>query len=230
MAAHPDITTTADSSRTHAPGRLSQITCPVQRVLASHLQAIEDIFCAGFAEMVPAERFVRQEPKEARELKEKAEAEYAAEVEAAQREGRKKPRRRKIVFESKILSTPEERVRNLMRMPALGCAIRLGLELGLKHHALHGHHAGYTEILELADLHHNTIQKARLVFDALIADKGAVGKFVRGQWTALLSRAKADAQGLVPVSLGRGPKGPRPTTAKPRKSRSRARGERQAAA
>lgn len=105
-------------------------------------------------------------------------------------------------------TTAPARVRAEMRMPALGCVVHLGLDLGLGTHALHGCESGYTEITELRLLHYQTTSKARELFQALIADRSEVGKFLARRYKEILAAARADAEGLVPVITR--PAGPAP--------------------
>lgn len=160
---HLSVYTCAMAGAQH---RISDISCPVQRVLASHLTEIEDLFSQHFAGLQPETRLERQEG--------------SADSGAA-------------------------KLRNLMRMPVVGCAVRLGLDLGLTTHALHGHHAGYTEIVEMMPLHYHTTAKAVDLFDALVADRGEVGKMIATRYRAIRDAAINESRGLVPVAGRRDP-------------------------
>lgn len=141
--------------------RISAIACPIQRVLASHLTEIEDLFCAQFAAIDPEARFVRP-PGDA--------------------------------------GDGTERIVNLTRMLVIGCVGRLGLDIGLGSHAIHGHHAGYTEVVELKVVHWQTMKKAIEMFDALAEDRGEVGKLVASRYRQIRAAALRESDALKPIT------------------------------
>jgi hypothetical protein len=86
-------------------------------------------------------------------------------------------------------------LRNAMRTYALGCAVRLGLDLGLHTTALFGRgERGRTEILELRPFHGGSVMQALANFDALRADRGEIGRLVDARYSVLLRSAEAEVE------------------------------------
>lgn len=93
-------------------------------------------------------------------------------------------------------STAAARFRNSVRMMALGAVVRLGLDIGLSTHSLHGHKYGNTEVIELLPLHYQTTQSACALFDALLADEGELAYFIEGRFADIRQRALAEVARL----------------------------------
>ncbi len=97
-----------------------------------------------------------------------------------------------------------DRVRNSMRVFALGCVASLGRELGLISVELYGKGKGRTLIPELADLHNASVQHAIETFEALRRDKGEVGVAVAQRFALLVDEAKAEVEdGLAGIKTRR---------------------------
>lgn len=143
---------------------IAAITCPLQRAVASRMQEIQDVFCAGFARLRAESRLVAQPG---------------------------------------ISAVAAHKWRNMMRMPAIGFAVRLGLEIGLTTHSLHGRKYGYTQIAELKDLHYVTTQNACALFDAIIRDKGEVGTAVAARYAQVLKAVHAEVSHIEPMTRTR---------------------------
>lgn len=90
-------------------------------------------------------------------------------------------------------TTAAEVIRNLTRTLALGCAVRLGLDLGLYTTCLFGKGIrGRTEILDLAPFHGGSIGRALDNFDALRSDRGEIGRLVAERYAVLLRSAQEE--------------------------------------
>lgn len=84
-------------------------------------------------------------------------------------------------------------LRNVMRIYALGFAVRLGLDLGLPMTALHGKgDRGKTEILDLLPFLGGSVVQALDNFDALRADRGEIGRLVDARYKVVLESARAE--------------------------------------
>lgn len=110
-----------------------------------------------------------------------------------------------------------EVLRNVMRIYALGFAVRLGLDLGLPMTSLHGAgDRGKTEILDLLPFLGGSVVQALANFDALRADRGEVGRLVAARYEVVLKSAQeevAECEAAVDtaqreaVKLDKGPGG-----------------------
>lgn len=84
-------------------------------------------------------------------------------------------------------------LRNVMRIYALGFAVRLGLDLGLPMTALHGKSdRGRTEILDLLPFLGGSVVQALANFDALRADRGEIGRLVDARYAVVLRSAQEE--------------------------------------
>lgn len=79
-----------------------------------------------------------------------------------------------------------------MRMFAVGAVFWLGKTLGLPNHAMHGYHAGRTEIEELKGLHYASLHNGLSSYESLCADKGEVAALVRARMETLRAAALAE--------------------------------------
>ena len=86
------------------------------------------------------------------------------------------------------------RLRNLLRMLALGMVASIGRELGLAGHDLHGLGKGRTEVVELRAFHHTTILNAMAIFGALVQDRGAFGRMIAGEYQRILRACQAEVE------------------------------------
>ena len=99
-----------------------------------------------------------------------------------------------------------DRVRNNLRMLALGCAVKLGTDLGCSAHALHGRgDSAATEVAELSSLHYATTHEARMLFEALMEDGGEFGRWVAERYKALVEAATLDLAAARRPKSSRGP-------------------------
>lgn len=104
--------------------------------------------------------------------------------------------------EGERLTAPSEKatdgagiLRNVMRVYALGMAVRLGLDLGLETVALYGKgDRGRTEIIELRPFHGGSMTQALTNFDALRADRGEIGRLVNARYERLLKSAREEVE------------------------------------
>lgn len=150
---------------------ISQITDPAQRVLASKVGELCDIFFAGFAELDPEDRLV--------------------DVGAA--------------------TDYPGRVRNLLRILALGAVVHLGRELEIQMSDLYGQptrakpsklrgetternraNAGGTQVPFLRKHHRNTCYNAQSTFCALLADTGDFAYLVEKRFNKILKAAREE--------------------------------------
>lgn len=104
------------------------------------------------------------------------------------------PASRCLAVEGKA-ATDAERWRNLMRVPMIGFAVRLGRDLGLPVRSLYGHGEGRTEIVELKGLHYGTILKALALFDAILEDKSEVASLITRRYRQIYRKARDEAEG-----------------------------------
>lgn len=104
------------------------------------------------------------------------------------------PASRCLAVEGKA-ATDAERWRNLVRMPMIGFAVRLGIDLGLPVRSLFGCGEGRTEIVELQGLHYGTILKAVALFDAILEDKSEVAMFIANRYRQIFRKALAEVEG-----------------------------------
>lgn len=114
------------------------------------------------------------------------------------------------------------RVRNLLRILALGAVVHLGRELGIPMCDLYGqptrnkpavkrgdtperHRAstGGTEIAFLAKLHRNTCYNAQNNFMALLADTGEFAYLVEERFTKILAQAREELAALQECEAAR---------------------------
>ena len=79
-----------------------------------------------------------------------------------------------------------------MRMFAVGAVFWLGKTLGLPNHAMHGYHAGRTEIDELRGLHYASLHNGLSSYESLVADRGEVAALVRARMETLRASALAE--------------------------------------
>lgn len=86
------------------------------------------------------------------------------------------------------------RVRNLVRMMALGGVVRLGVDLGLSTLALHGLGKGRTKVEELTGFHRTTVLNAMTLFNAILSDRGEFGLLVSRRYAAILKSAIAEVK------------------------------------
>lgn len=101
----------------------------------------------------------------------------------------------RFVSPAESATTGAEVVRNLTRTFALGCAVRLGLDLGLFTTELFGKgERGRTEILDLACFHGGSVARALENFDALRQDRGEFGRMVAERYAVLLKSAQAEVK------------------------------------
>lgn len=84
-------------------------------------------------------------------------------------------------------------LRNVMRIYALGFAVRLGLDLGLPMTALFGKGGrGKTEVLDLLPFLGGSVVQALANFDALRADRGEIGRLVDARYAIVLKSAQEE--------------------------------------
>lgn len=79
-----------------------------------------------------------------------------------------------------------------MRMFAVGAVFWLGKTLGLPNHALHGFHAGRTEIEDLKGLHYASLHNGLASYESLCTDKGEIAGLVRARMEVLRREALAE--------------------------------------
>lgn len=114
----------------------------------------------------------------------------------------------------------EGRVRNMLRMLAVGAVVHLGRELGIAVCNLYGkttrsteglENAGGTQVPFLVGLHRNTCYSAQAAFAALTSDRGDFGVLVEERFGRVLRAAREELAEMLAKDVSRSERAVRST-------------------